>query len=158
MLLKSYIKYLHISVLISEVVMSALDILYKKIPFYTPAEIRLYRSDDFLRIRETLTRIGIGSFSKKTLWQMCHIFHEKGHYFIMHYSEMMMLHGKDVTITLDDLMKRNSVTKLLVQWKLCSYTVNPGDCSDQMLRIIPYEEKSSWKLLSKYQQLVDNKK
>lgn len=136
--------------------MTELEKLYEKIPFYNPLEIRLHRSDDFLRIRETLTRIGVGSFGKKELWQTCHIIHVKGHYYIMHFMEMLILNGQNIKISPEDLMRRNSVAKLLEQWNLCSIKTNMGKCSEQKLRIIPYKEKEQWKLLSKYHPTKDD--
>lgn len=124
--------------------------LYKKIPCYAPMEIKLRQSDDFLRIRETLTRVGVGSFAKKTLWQTCHILHDKGKYYVLHFLELLAMDGQRVKITPEDIRRRNTVTSLLCQWGLCD-TVKPiGECSDQKLRIISYSEKHEWSLLSKY--------
>lgn len=130
--------------------MSIFNNLVKKIPFYTPLEIKINQSDDFLRIRETLTRVGVGSFSKKTLWQTCHIVHYKGKYFILHFLEMLTMDGNSVKISPEDIKRRNSVAKLLQDWGLCEIQNTLGECSDQKLRIIPYKEKKYWSLCSKY--------
>lgn len=130
--------------------MSIFDNLTKKIPYYTPLEIKLHKSDDFLRIRETLTRVGVGSFKKKTLWQTCHIVHEKGKYYIFHFLEMLIIDNFNVKIGPEDIRRRNSVAQLLSQWGLCDIKSTLGECSHQKLRIIPYKEKSEWLLLSKY--------
>lgn len=130
--------------------MSIFNNLSNKIPFYVPAEIKLAKSDDFLRIRETLTRIGVGSFNKKTLWQTCHIIHHKGKYYIMHFLEMLMMDGHSVKIGPEDIRRRNSVVKLLEQWGLCVVKTKLGSCSDQKLRILSFKEKDQWTLLSKF--------
>ena len=137
--------------------MSIFNNLIKKIPFYTPLEIKIKKSDDYLRIRETLTRVGVGSFGKKTLWQTCHVVHHKGKYYILHFLEMLISENISVKITPEDIRRRNSVAKLLEEWGLCEIKSNIGTCSDQKLRIIPYKEKQEWTLLSKYH-LHDPKK
>lgn len=125
-------------------------ILQRKIPAYSPLEIRLNRSDDFLRIRETLTRIGVGSFGKKELWQTCHIVHDHGKYYIFHFLEMMLMDGQIAKITPEDIRRRNSIAKLLAQWGLCRIKSEMGESSNQKLRIIPHKEKHEWTLQSKY--------
>ena len=130
--------------------MTILSPLYSVIPFYKPLVITLHKSDDFLRIRETLTRIGVGSFSKKTMWQTCHILHEKGEYFILHFLEMLIKDGHPVKLSPEDIKRRNTVARLLEQWGLCSVVSGLGECSDQRLRVIPFNEKSQWTLDSKY--------
>lgn len=130
--------------------MSIFDPLNKKIPYYAPLEIKLHKSDDFLRIRETLTRVGVGSFKKKTLWQTCHIVHCKGKYYILHFLEMLIMDNFNVKIGPEDIRRRNSVALLLKQWGLCEIKSNIGEPSTQKLRIIPYKEKNQWTLLSKY--------
>lgn len=137
--------------------MSILLPLYDKIPFYTPLEIKLNKSDDFLRIRETLTRIGVGSFNKKVLWQTCHIVHEKGKYYILHFMEMLLLEGNTIKIGPEDIMRRNSVGKLVEGWGLCSIKNTLGECSMQKLRIIPFKEKDQWSLMSKHTAALNDK-
>lgn len=130
--------------------MSVFNNLYKKVPYYTPLEIKLHKSDDFLRIRETLTRIGVGSFNKKVLWQTCHIVHEKGKYYILHFLEMLVMDGHNVRLGPEDIRRRNSVARLLEQWGLCEFKSSVGKSSDQKLRIIAHKEKNLWQLQSKY--------
>lgn len=130
--------------------------LYSKIPFYAPLEIKLNHSDDYLRIRETLTRIGVGSYSKKVLWQTCHIVHDKGRYYILHFLEMLIKDGYNLKISPEDIKRRNSVANLLSQWGLCTIKSQLGVCSDQKLRIIPYKEKEQWSLCSKYHSFDKN--
>src|SRR5574343_323875 len=130
--------------------MSNFELLSTKIPFYVPLEIKLHKSDDFLRIRETFTRIGVGSFSKKTLWQTCHIHHHKGKYYILHFLEMLIMDGHNVKIGPEDIKRRNSVANLIEQWGLCKITSTIGELSSQKLRIIPFKEKNEWSLNSKY--------
>ena len=127
----------------------SLENLYHKVPFYKPLEVTINTSDDYLRVRETLTRIGVGSFANKTLWQTCHIQYDSGKYYIMHFLEVLLMNGEDVSIRPEDIMRRNTVASLIVDWGLCSFVRTPGKLSDQMLRIIPYKEKGQWKLLSK---------
>ena len=126
--------------------------LHDAIPCYIPIEIKLGKSDDFLRIRETLTRIGVGSFVKKTLFQTCHIIHEKGKYYIMHFHEMNAISGKPVHLHPEDLRRRNSIAKLIEEWKLCKIVSPLGELSQQRVRIIPYKEKSQWTLMTKLDQ------
>ena len=104
--------------------MSIFNNLIKKIPFYTPLEIKIKKSDDYLRIRETLTRVGVGSFGKKTLWQTCHVVHHKGKYYILHFLEMLISENISVKITPEDIRRRNSVAKLLEEWGLCEIKSN----------------------------------
>ena len=127
-----------------------LEPLYKCIPFYQPLEIKLNRSDDFLRIRETLTRIGVGSYGKKILWQTCHLVHENGRYYILHFLEMLIKDGHNVRISPEDLRRRNSVGKLISDWGLCRIKTGLGKCSDQRLRIIKHGDRDQWTLMSKY--------
>lgn len=137
--------------------MSIFNNLIKKIPFYVPLEIKINKSDDFLRIRETLTRIGVGSFGKKTLWQTCHIVHYKGKYYILHFLEMLTMDGHNVKICPEDIKRRNSVAKLIQDWGLCEIKCNLGACSDQKMRIISHKEKNEWVLMSKYHSFDPNK-
>jgi len=130
--------------------MSIFNNLHQKIPNYIPLEITLHKSDDFLRIRETLTRVGVGSFKKKTLWQTYHIVHHKGKYYILHFLEMLAMDGYNIRICPEDIRRRNSVAVLLNHWGLCDIENTLGQCSDQKLRILSHKEKDQWELLSKY--------
>jgi hypothetical protein len=119
----------------------------------SPLEVRLKKSDDLLKIRETLTRIGIASQKNKTLWQSCHILHKQGKYYIVHFKEMMALDGKETTLTDSDVQRRNTIAKLLQEWGLLtivlpeyfSATVPLGQ-----IKVLPHREKADWILMSKY--------
>jgi hypothetical protein len=117
-------------------------------------EVYLNEPDDFSKIRETLTRIGIESKrNEKTLYQSCHILHKQGRYYIVHFKEMFMLDGKPSTFTVDDRNRRNTIAILLSDWGLLRIANMPN--SDETtglknIKIIPYASKVKWNLLSKY--------
>lgn len=116
-------------------------------------EITLETPDSFLLIKETLTRIGIPSKKNKTLFQTCHILHKQGKYFIVHFKELFLLDGKTADISEDDYRRRNTITKFLNQWNLCSI-LNKGDIeflsAASEIKIVPFKEKKEWTLLAKY--------
>ena len=117
-------------------------------------EVTLSERDDFLKIRETLTRIGIASKNSQTLTQTCHILHKKGKYYIPHFKEMFMLDGKGSNFSDEDQARRNTIVNLLEEWKLIA-VVEPesvqGNVADlSSIKIIPFAEKSNWNLVSKY--------
>jgi hypothetical protein len=118
-------------------------------------EVSLASPDDFLKIKETLTRIGIPSFKTKTLYQSCHIFHKQGRYGIVHFKELFALDGKPSEMTADDTERRNLVAKLIVEWGLCKpvnfdiATFNVGNAFNKT-KIIKFGEKHEWKLESKH--------
>ena len=117
-------------------------------------EVTLSERDDFLKIRETLTRIGIASKNSQTLTQTCHILHKKGKYYIPHFKEMFMLDGKGSNFSDEDQARRNTIVNLLEEWKLIT-VVEPesvqGNVADlSSIKIIPFAEKSNWNLVSKY--------
>ena len=117
-------------------------------------EIRLNESDDFLKIRETLTRIGIASKREKTLYQSCHILHKRGNYYIVHFKELFRLDGLESNFTQSDLGRRNKIALLLEEWGLCEI-VNSNVCQDPVapmgqIKILPHREKKNWKLQPKY--------
>lgn len=126
-------------------------------------EIRLKDNEDFLKIKETLTRIGIPSSQDKTLYQSCHILHKQGKYYIVHFKEMFLLDGKASDFTEDDRARRNTIANLLHDWELYDLvdyekTVSPV-VQIKDLKILPFKEKSEWKLVAKYQigkKKVDN--
>jgi hypothetical protein len=118
-------------------------------------EITLNQPDDFLKVRETLTRIGVAS--NKTvnrLYQSCHILHKQGRYFIVHFKELFLLDGKPSNLTVNDLERRNTIATLLSDWGLVQI-VNASQCTGRaplrQIKIIPHREKSNWELLPKYQ-------
>lgn len=117
-------------------------------------EITFEKQDDFLKIAETLTRIGISSRKDQTLFQSCHILHKQGRYAILHFKEMFILDGKKNTITNDDLARRNTIVKLLEEWKLLKIN-NPELIQDlqaglNQIKIISHADKKNWILTPKY--------
>lgn len=118
-------------------------------------EVRLKTSDDFLKTKETLTRIGIASQKdgKKRLYQSCHILHKRGHYAIVHFKELFALDGKEATVSDEDILRRNKIANLLAQWGLVEI-VNPEETRDEapitQIKVIPHKERDEWELLPKY--------
>ena len=94
------------------------DIFHIDYPGYNPLEVTMAQPDDFLKVRETLTRIGVASRKDKVLYQSCHILHKQGRYFIVHFKELFALDGKTADLTENDLQRRNTIAKLLVDWGL----------------------------------------
>lgn len=120
---------------------------------YQPLEIKLVEPDDFLKIRETLTRIGVASRKDKILYQSCHILHKQGRYFICHFKELFALDGKQADLTENDLQRRNTVAKLLSDWGLVS-VLNQNSFSDvaplSQIKVLSFKEKDEWTLQTKY--------
>ena len=117
-------------------------------------EVRLKSKDDFLKVRETLTRMGVSSKKEKKLYQSCHILHKRGRYAIMHFKEMLELDGLETDISDSDLGRRNIIVKLLVDCGLIE-AVDPEEYAEPMLslaqlKIIPHKEKKEWQLVPKY--------
>lgn len=116
-------------------------------------EVSLPEPDDFLKIKETLTRIGIASKKSKTLYQSCHILHKQGHYYIVHFKELFALDGKPASITLEDIDRRNRIALLLRDWGLLDI-ISPisekQTASLAQIKIVSYAEKPQWALLNKY--------
>lgn len=117
-------------------------------------EVVLSEPDDFLKIKETLTRIGISSKREhNTLFQSCHILHKQGRYFIVHFKELFMLDGKPANFSLDDLARRNTITTLLSDWGLLDI-VDESACEEKTsmraIKIISHRDKKEWTLESKY--------
>ena len=112
-------------------------------------EIELKERDDFLKIVETLTRIGLESRDKK-LVQTCHILHKRGKYYICHYRELFKLDGFDRDITEEDIARRNGIASLLEQWGLCKIISSAEPASLQKVKVIPFSEKSEWNLKANY--------
>lgn len=116
-------------------------------------EVRLKDPDDFLKIRETLTRIGMASRKTKTLFQSCHILHKQGHYYIVHFKELFALDGKETSITVSDIERRNTIASLLSDWGLLTLVVpisKEQQVSLSQVKIISFAEKSDWELVAKY--------
>ena len=117
-------------------------------------EVVLAEPDDFLKVRETLTRIGVASRKEKKLYQSCHILHKQGKYYIVHFKELFALDGKPSSIIDNDIERRNAIAKLLEEWGLVKI-VNPDIMVDKIapihqIKIISYKEKDEWELVSKY--------
>lgn len=117
-------------------------------------EILLHRPEDFLKIKETLTRIGIAKNLEKQLFQSCHILHKKTHYAIVHFKEMFILDGKETSFTESDRARRNIIVKLLSEWRLIKLLnpLGPNEPVADMnsVKILPYKDKELWTLISKY--------
>lgn len=117
-------------------------------------EVTLNKSDDFLKIKETLTRIGVSSKKEKKLYQSCHILHKKGKYYIVHFKELFSLDGLPSDIDENDIGRRNSIAKLLEDWGLLDI-VNKDKVMSLLVpinqfKIIPHKEKNEWELCPKY--------
>ena len=116
-------------------------------------EVNLREPDDFLKVRETLTRIGVASRKEKKLYQSCHILHKQGKYYIVHFKELFALDGKHANLTQNDIQRRNRITKLLVDWGLIDIA-NPESIQDiaplNQIKVLAYKEKSDWVLEQKY--------
>ena len=129
------------------------DIINIDFPGYHPLEVILSEPDDFLKVRETLTRIGVASRKDKTLYQSCHILHKQGRYFIVHFKELFALDGKTADLSENDLQRRNTISKLLVDWWLVKVN-NPEFFQDyaplSQIKVISHREKDEWKLETKY--------
>ena len=116
-------------------------------------EITLNEPDDFLKVRETLTRIGVASRKEKKLFQSCHILHKQGRYFITHFKELFLLDGKKSNLEDTDLQRRNTIATLLSDWGLVNI-VEKSKVEDKaplrQIKIVSYKEKSEWELCTKY--------
>ena len=116
-------------------------------------EVELNNEDDFLKVRETLTRIGIASRKDMTLYQSCHILHKQGKYYIVHFKELFALDGKNTNLSLNDIQRRNRIVKLLSDWGLIS-VVYEDKISDlaplNQIKVLAFKEKQEWTLESKY--------
>jgi len=115
-------------------------------------EVSLPEPDNFLKVRETLTRIGIASRKDKTLYQSCHILHKQGRYFIVHFKELFALDGKEANISIDDIERRNTIAVLLQDWgllKIIATDIGPRVSLSQ-IKVVAFREKSDWSLVAKY--------
>ena len=116
-------------------------------------EVVLKEPDDFLKVRETLTRIGVASRKERKIYQSCHILHKQGKYYIVHFKELFALDGKIANITLNDIQRRNRITQLLSDWGLLNI-LNPeldGELAPlNQIKVISFKEKGEWTLESKY--------
>lgn len=116
-------------------------------------EIVLNEPDDFLKVRETLTRIGVASKRENKLFQSCHILHKQGRYFIVHFKELFLLDGKKANLEENDLLRRNTIATLLSDWGLCQIE-KPGSITEhaplRQIKIIPHRDRDQWELCAKY--------
>ena len=116
-------------------------------------EVLLSEPDDFLKVRETLTRIGVASRKEKKLYQSCHILHKQGKYYIVHFKELFALDGKKANLSVNDVQRRNRIIQLLSDWGLVSI-LNPDSVTDiaplNQIKVISYRDKSDWILETKY--------
>lgn len=117
-------------------------------------EVTLKERDDFLKVKETLTRIGVASKKEKILYQSCHILHKQGKYYIVHFKELFSLDGKPTDFSENDIARRNTVTNLLSDWDLIGIVdkkkTEEPTVSLSQVKIIPHKEKSDWQLIPKY--------
>jgi hypothetical protein len=118
-------------------------------------EVTLNQQDDFLKVRETLTRIGVASKKEKILYQSCHILHKQGRYYIVHFKELFALDGKPTDISENDLSRRNAIANLLEDWGLTTLvdkksTQTPEPIFLSQIKILSHKEKSEWQLIPKY--------
>ena len=116
-------------------------------------EVLLNEPDDFLKVRETLTRIGVASRKEKKLYQSCHILHKQGKYFIVHFKELFALDGKHANLTINDVQRRNRITRLLADWGLITI-VKEGSAAHiaplNQIKVLSYKDKGDWILEKKY--------
>ncbi len=116
-------------------------------------EVRLKQPDDFLKVRETLTRIGVASRTENKLFQSCHILHKQGKYYIVHFKELFLLDGKHSDFSENDHQRRNRITKLLSDWGLVESVnemLEEEMCSMSQIKILPHKQKADWELIPKY--------
>ena len=116
-------------------------------------EVTLNEPDDFLKVRETLTRIGVASRKEKKLYQSCHILHKQGRYYITHFKELFALDGKHANLTVNDIQRRNRIVRLLADWGLIA-VVDADKVLDiaplNQIKVLPFKEKGEWILETKY--------
>mgnify|MGYP001200222615 FL=1 len=116
-------------------------------------EVTLGEPDDFLKVRETLTRIGVASRKEKKIYQSCHILHKQGKYYIVHFKELFALDGKNTNLSTNDVQRRNRIIQLLADWGLITI-VTPTQISDlaplNQIKVLSFKEKNDWTLESKY--------
>lgn len=117
-------------------------------------EVTLNEQDDFLKVRETLTRIGVSSRKERVLYQSCHILHKQGRYYIVHFKELFALDGKPSNLSENDIQRRNAIARLLEEWGLLTI-VNQEVIGDNVaplhqIKIIAFKEKDEWQLITKY--------
>jgi hypothetical protein len=116
-------------------------------------EVNLKNKEDFLKVKETLTRLGVSSKKEKKLYQSCHILHKRGRYAIMHFKEMFIMDGLESDITLEDIQRRNTIVQLLTDWGLIQ-PIDPEKYKDKLslarIKILSFKDKNDWELVPKY--------
>jgi hypothetical protein len=117
-------------------------------------EVKLANEDDFLKVRETLTRIGVASKKDQKLFQSCHILHKQGRYYIVHFKELFALDGKPTNISEDDVSRRNTIANLMAEWGLVTL-LDPVKSKEPVaplsqIKVLAYKEKDEWELVTKY--------
>jgi len=130
------------------------DVIYYDWTAASMLEITLPAPDNFLKVKETLTRIGVASKKDKKLYQSAHILHKQGRYFIVHFKELFILDNKESSITVGDIDRRNAIAILLEDWGLLKIVSKPSTNTQQVLsqiKIVSYKEKGEWELVPKYQ-------
>ena len=123
------------------------------LPGYAPLEVTLVQPDDFLKVRETLTRIGVASRKDKVLYQSCHILHKQGKYYIVHFKELFALDGKQADLSDNDLERRNTIAKLLSDWglvKILDSTKFTELAPLSQIKVIAHKDKHEWDLQTNY--------
>ena len=114
-------------------------------------EVTLNEPDDFLKVRETLSRIGVASRKERTLYQSCHILHKQGKYYIVHFKELFALDGKASSIVENDISRRNTIANLLKDWQLVNIVGEMGEMAPlSQIKVLSYKEKADWTLQTKY--------
>ena len=114
-------------------------------------EVTLSEPDDFLKVRETLSRIGVASRKEKTLYQSCHILHKQGRYFVTHFKELFALDGKQTNLNENDIARRNTIANLLKDWGLVKIVGQMGEMAPlSQIKVLSYKEKTDWSLETKY--------
>jgi len=128
------------------------EILWKQTDM---VEVLLGEPDDFLKVRETLTRIGVASRKERKIYQSCHILHKQGRYYIVHFKELFALDGKKASISLNDIQRRNRIVQLLFDWGLVSISTDSKEKIKDLaplnqIKVLSFKEKGEWTLESKY--------
>lgn len=117
-------------------------------------EVKLANEDDFLKVRETLTRIGVASKKDRILFQSCHILHKQGKYYIVHFKELFALDGKPTNISEDDIARRNTIANLITEWGLVTLVDTEKSKTPvsplSQIKVLPFKEKNEWELVAKY--------
>jgi len=133
-----------------------MSVVNEPVVSWTPdmmVEVLLNEPDDFLKVRETLTRIGVASRKEKKIYQSCHILHKQGKYYIVHFKELFALDGKHANLTLNDIQRRNRIVQLIADWGLVTL-VSPEKITDiaplNQIKVLAYKDKGDWVLETKY--------